>query len=77
MGITSSLRRILHEKGIPKRHGHRKGHKYKHNRRTLQASIRGVLGVRKRNGKFANSGGAHALSGVEDDGGEDSEEPDD
>lgn len=74
---SSSSRKIAHEAGIPKHHGHRNGRKNRHNRRIPQASIHGVLGVQKRNGKRQNSGGAHELSGVEDDGGEDSEEPDD
>ncbi|RYC61876.1 hypothetical protein CHU98_g4325 [Xylaria longipes] len=68
---------IAHEKGIPKRHNRRNGQKNRHHRRLLQASINGVLGVQKRNGKRQNGGEAHELSGIEDDSGEDSEEPDD
>ncbi|KAJ2990455.1 hypothetical protein NUW58_g2943 [Xylaria curta] len=66
-----------HEGGIPKRRNRGDGHKDKHHRRVHQASFNGVLGVQKRNGKRQNGGGAHQLSGVEDDGGEDDEEPDD
>ncbi|TRX98275.1 hypothetical protein FHL15_000920 [Xylaria flabelliformis] len=67
---------IAHEKGTPKHQDRKKGRENKHHRRLLQASINGVLGVQKRNGK-CRSGGAHEMSGTEDDGGEDSEEPDD
>ncbi|KAH8167144.1 hypothetical protein CIB48_g1119 [Xylaria polymorpha] len=68
---------IAHEKGIPKHYDRRNGRKNRRRRPFLQASINGVLGVQKRNGKRQNGGGAHELSGAEDDGDEDSEEPDD
>jgi hypothetical protein len=41
----------------------------------LQASINGVLGVQKRKVTRRTAGGAHELSGIEDDGGEDSDDP--
>lgn len=70
------MRKIAHEKGIPKHDGHRNGRKNRRHQRISQASIHGVLGLQKRNGKRHNGGGAHELSGVEEDGGEDSDEPD-
>ncbi|KAF2972293.1 hypothetical protein GQX73_g1301 [Xylaria multiplex] len=71
---NSSSRKTAHE-DIPKRHGRRNGRKIRYHQRMLQASIHGVLGVQKRNGKRQNGGGTHELSGVDDDSGEDSEEP--
>ncbi|KAJ8129961.1 hypothetical protein O1611_g3669 [Lasiodiplodia mahajangana] len=74
---SSSSRKIAHEEGIPKHHDHRDDRKNRHHRRIPQASIHGVLGVQKRNGKRQNGSGTHELSGLEDDSGEDGEEPDD
>ena len=73
---SSSSRKIAREKGIYKRRGRKNGRKNRH-RRVPRWSSRGVLGVQKRNGKRQNGGGPHELSGAEEEGGEDSEDPED